>query len=129
MSLCVAESGVVRPQYAKLQAVLAKHGAVVGSGPPPAPPPVAAFPPITMRQALPLLDAAVLAALTPQPIASPTPRGMEELGIGYGYALYSTTLPEPQVRHGRKACALSIHRSTKKKKRRFEITFEKKYNA
>ena len=93
----VTESGALRPQYAKLQAVLAKHGATVGSGPPPSPPPVTAFPPVTMTQALPLLDTAVLAALTPQPIASPTPRGMEELGIGYGYALYSTTLPEPQA--------------------------------
>ena len=88
----VTESGVLRPLYAELQGVLAKHGATVGSGPPPAPPPVAAFPPVTMTQALPLLDPAVLAALTPNPIASNTPRGMEELGVGYGYVLYSSTL-------------------------------------
>jgi hypothetical protein len=86
-----------RSRYAKLQVVLAKHGARVGAGPPPTPPAVAAFPPITTTQVLPLLDTAVLAALTPHPIASATPRGMEELGIGYGYALYSTTLPEPQA--------------------------------
>ena len=64
--------------------MLAKHGATVGAGPPPAPPPVAAFRPIVMAQALPLLDSAVLAALSPHPVASATPRGMEELGVGYG---------------------------------------------
>lgn len=93
----VTESGVLRPQYAKLQTVLAKHGALVGSGPPPPPPPVASFPLITMTEVLPLLDTAVLAGLAPQPIVSATPRGMEELGIGYGYALYTTTVPEPQA--------------------------------
>jgi hypothetical protein len=88
----VTESGALRPLYAELQTVLAKHGAAVGSGPPPAPPAVTAFPSIVMTQALPLLDPAVLAALTPTPISSNTPRGMEELGVGYGYVLYSTTL-------------------------------------
>lgn len=93
----VTESGALRPQYAKLQQVLAKHGASVGSGPASTPPPVAAFPPVAMTAVLPLLNTAVLAALTPHPIASATPRGMEELGIGYGFALYSTTLPQPQA--------------------------------
>ena len=56
------------------------------SGPPPIQPPVTAFSAITMaQQSLALLEPAVLAALSPHPISSGTPRGMEELGVGYGY--------------------------------------------
>ena len=87
----VDEAGVVRPLFYKLRDVLAKHGAVVPDKPLPLSPPVRDYGKLVMTETLSLFDA--LPLLAPHPVRSPTVLTMEEMGQGYGYALYSSRIP------------------------------------
>lgn len=87
----VDEAGVVRPMFYALRKVLQAHGAVIPASPLPPPPPVRAYGAVVMREQVPLWDA--LSVLAPYPVQSPTVRTFEEIGLGYGYALYSTIIP------------------------------------
>jgi len=89
----VDEAGLVRPLFYQLRAVLAKHGAKVpppGTPLPPSPP-VRDYGRVIMGESLSLFEA--LPLLAPHPVRSPTVLTMEETGQGYGYSLYSTTIP------------------------------------
>ena len=90
----VDEAGVVRPLFFLLRDVLKKHGATIPTGPLPTQPPVKAYGAVTMAESVTLWDA--LRLLQPRPVASPTVRGMEELGQGYGFILYTAPIPAYQ---------------------------------
>jgi beta-galactosidase len=79
------ESGRPTPKYMAFRDIIAKATGVTPPPVPPSPPPIA-IPPIAMSASRSLWSA------LPDPVESPQPLTMEDIGQNYGYILYRTTL-------------------------------------
>ncbi len=85
----VSESGELRPKYFLFRDVIGKATGITPPEPP-APTPARALPSVRFARSTSIWDN------LPQPVASPQILSMEDVGQGYGYILYRTSIAHAQ---------------------------------